>query len=560
MPIIFIQLSAVLCIATLVSWLMKRLEQPLMVGYILTGIIIGPALLGLVHQSDAIETFGKIGVAFLLFLVGLRLKPKMIREVGMIALLTGLGQIAVTASLGFLLAQSLGFSFIPALYVAIAFTFSSTIVILQLLYTKEEQDTLYGRIATGFMLVQDIVAMVLLLLLSSTVKNGSMSLFIALVFVKAFVIIFSVYLLTVYLIPKIDRFFAESRQVLFLFALSVCFLFATIFSILGFSFELGAFLAGVLLSVSPYHRDIASRISTLQDFFLVMFFIVLGTQVIPATLVGNWTWIILFSLFILIADPLVVILIMRPFGYTLRTSFYTGLTAAQISEFSLVLLATGVNLGHIPENIFGPATMVALITIFASSYMIMNNERIYNFFERPLKFIFGVDATCEIPQVLRKADTILFGCHRLGSGIVDALETMQTDFFVVDHNPETIKILSQGKIKSIFGSADDVAFLASLPIKNARLIISTVPEGQVNLTLVNFVRQINKDAVVICVSYHESQAEELYVAGATYVVIPPYLGKRYLIDLLKTHQFDDSSYRRERLKHRKDLKYLKEML
>ncbi|PJE75775.1 hypothetical protein COV04_02425 [Candidatus Uhrbacteria bacterium CG10_big_fil_rev_8_21_14_0_10_48_11] len=560
MPVIFIQLTAILTIAALVSWVMKRLEQPLMVGYIITGIIIGPAVLGLVHQSDAIETFGKIGVAFLLFLVGLRLKPKMIREVGTIALLTGVGQIIVTAILGFFLAQWLGFALLPALYVSIAFTFSSTIVILQLLYTKEEQDTLYGRIATGFMLVQDIVAMVLLLFLSSTPPNGSLSLFISFVIVKAFVVILGVYVLTAYIIPRIDRYFAESRQVLFLFALAICFLFATVFSALGFSFELGALVAGVLLSVSPYQREIASRINTLQDFFLVMFFVVLGTQVVPETLVGNWLWIVLFSLFILIADPIVVILIMRPFDYTLRTSFYTGLTVTQISEFSLVLLATGVSLGHIPQSIFGPAAMVGLITIFASSYLIMKNRQLYDFFERPLRFIFGKDNTCEIPEVTHTADTMLFGCHRLGAGIVDVLETMKLNFFVVDHNPAAIRILSVGGVKSVFGSAEDTGFLSTLPMKKAKLIISTIPEAQINLTLTTFVRQMNKLAVIICVSYHEAEAEELYAAGASYVVIPPYLGRRYLIDLIQNHRQDSAGYKGERAKHRKDLQYFKEIL
>jgi len=556
MPIIFAQLTVILTVAAVVSLIAKRMNQPLMVGYIITGIIVGPAVLGIVQASDNLESFGEIGIAFLLFLVGLRLQPSMIRGVGIISVITGLGQVIFTCLFGYLIAKGIGFSSIEAIYLSIAFTFSSTIVILQLLYTKEEQDTLHGRIATGFMLVQDIVAMVIFLFLSSAESSSNLSMFLVTVIFKATVIMLAVYVLSQYIMPRIDKYFARSHQVLFLFALAICFLFATGFTMLGFSFELGALLAGILLSLSPYQREIASRIHTLRDFFLVMFFVVLGTYVLPSSLIDNWGWITIFSLFILIGDPLIVIILMRMFGYTLRTSFYSGLTVAQISEFSLVLIATGVGLGHIPTELYGPTTVVALITIFVSSYFIMNSRHLYDFLEPLLIKIFGTDAYCDVSSTDKAVNAIMFGCHRLGAGIIDVLESMKLNFIVVDHNPEVIHLLKSANVRSAFGSADDAAFLESLPLKQLKLVVSTIPEINTNLTLLTHIRKYNTDAIILCVANHESHAKNLYVAGATYVIIPPYLGRRYIVDLLREYQVNNQGYKKERDKHLKDLSYI----
>jgi Kef-type K+ transport system membrane component KefB len=559
-PTLFLELTAILALVAIVSLALQWLKQPLILGYILVGFIVGPTVLGLTHSSDSIEQFGQIGVALLLFLVGLRLHPSMVRQVGSISLLTGIGQILFTTFVGFGIATLLGFAKITALYIAIAFTFSSTIVILQLLYTKNEQDTLYGRIATGFMLVQDIVAMIIFLFLGTGAPGDSYTIFGITILSKIVLVVATVYLLIKHVIPKIDKYFAESKQILFLFALAVCFVFAAGFLQLGFSLELGALLAGVLLASSPYQREIASRISTLQDFFLIMFFVLLGTHITPEVLVGNWLWVTVFSLFILIGNPIIVMLIMRPFHYTLRTSFYAGLTVAQISEFSLILLALGASLGHIPPEIIGPATLVGLITIFVSSYFMMNNERVFNKIEPALRIFFGPDRVEEVSKEELKNDAILFGCHRLGAGIVDVLESMDLDFFVVDHDPMVIRALDAGKVNSVFGAADDISFVESLPIDSTKLIISTIPQLQVNLTLLSFLRRNNHKAVFLCVAYQDGDAVELYKAGATYVIMPPYLGRRYLVDIMAENGLNLSAYEKERDRHHQDMHYTKERI
>lgn len=558
MPYIFIQLSAILAVALLVAFVVKQLQQPLVIGYILTGVIVGPMFLGIVHPTDAIESFGQLGIALLLFIVGLSLKPEMIKDVGRPAIVTGLGQIIFTTIFGFALGIALNFNVVSALYLAVAFTFSSTIIILQLLYNKEEQDTLYGRIAIGFLLVQDFAALMLFLLLSNTNGvAGNLYEFLAVMILKMSIIVLAAYLLGRELLPRIDTVFARSREVLFLFALATAMSMATLFKALGFSFELGALAAGVILSSSPYQREIAARLGTLRDFFLIMFFVVLGTSVSVNTISSSWLAITIFSLFILIGNPMIVIILMRHLGYTLESGFYAGLTVAQISEFSLILLTLGISLGHLDPAIMGLATVVGLVTIFVSSYFIINNRRLFKLVEPWLRRVFGEDSG-GLPKALPRHtyQVLLFGCHRLGSGIVGVLKELNLSYIVVDHDPDTIKSLNHDNIPCVFGSADDLSFLDTLPIAQCKTIISTIPEASVNETLIEYVRRSNSGVIILCVANHHHQAVSLYGAGATYVIVPPYLGRRYLIKLLREYGLNEHGYLTERRLHENEFVFM----
>lgn len=555
MPTLLLDLTIVLGLAAVLSLLMKYFKQPLIIGYILVGIIVGPSVLSLSHSSENVEYFGQIGVALLLFLVGLRLQTHLIKQIGKIAVLIGFGQIVFTTFAGFAIATFLGFDAVPALYIALAFTFSSTIVVTQLLHNKGEQDSLYGRLATGIMLVQDIVALLIFLFLGSISPGLTVGLFVLSIAAKICLLLAVAYLLIVYVIPHIDKYFAESRQVLFVFALAICFIFATVFLSLGFSFELGALVAGVVLASSPYQREIAARVSTLQDFFLIMFFVVLGTRITPEVFGEHAVWVIAFSFYVLFINPFIVILLLRPFHYTLRTSFYAALTVAQISEFSLILLALGAKLGHIPATLVAPATLIGLITIVGSSIMVMNNSAIYNRLEPILHWMFGRDRVQEVSTPDDKVDALLFGCHRLGSGVLGSLKKMKMDYMIVDHDPALINELQKKHNRVAFGTADDLVFLETLPLSSAKIVISTIPHLQTNLNLVSFVRKYNQKAIVLCVAADNHEAKQLYEMGVTNVIIPNYLGRRYLIEIVNQNKLSKAAYQKERSRHHLDMQF-----
>lgn len=552
---IFSQLSLILIVAVLISFLMRWLKQPLIIGYILTGMIISPFAANLIIQQETITHLAQFGIAFLLFIVGLNLNPRIIKEVGGIALITGLGQIIFTSLIGFLIALALGFNPVTAIYIAIALTFSSTIIIVKLLSDKGDLDTLYGKIAIGFLIVQDLVAMIILMIVSSLSTEFSLTNFALITSLKAIILILALFLLAAYLLPPIVKFIARSQEFLFLFSLGWCFTFAAVFAASGFSMEIGALLAGISLSMSNYHLEIVAKIKPLRDFFIVIFFVLLGFEMHPANIPNIILPAAIFSIFIIIGNPLVVIALMGGLGYTKRNGFLAGLTVAQISEFSLILIALGISVGHLASETLSLVTLVGIITITGSTYLIMYADKIYphlagflNFFER--KRITLKDKT----PMTKNYDTILFGYNRIGFNLLQTLNKIKSRYLVVDFNPEIIKILSAQGVNCLYGDADDFELLAELNFKKAKIIASTIPDYSVNGLLIDETKRRNPKATVIVTARQISEALKLYDLGADYVILPHFLGGRYVADLIEKAQHRKKIYHQEQKNQIKELK------
>ncbi|MFQ5620904.1 MAG: cation:proton antiporter [Candidatus Nanoarchaeia archaeon] len=375
---IFTELSIILLIAAVLAYIGSLLRQPLIIGYILTGVLVGPPVWNLITATDTVTTLSQIGIALLLFMVGMYLNPRMIKNLGKISLFTGLGQIIFTVVIGYIIATWLGFSTIPALYLATAITFSSTIIIMKLLSDKGDLNSLYGRIAMGFLLVQDLVAVFLLMGISSTSNGATASSLISNSLLTGIGLIALLYIISKYLIPLIDGQLSKSTELLFLCSIAWCLVWASLFEWLGFSIEIGALLAGISLSMTDYGSQISARIRPLRDFFVVLFFILLGSTLEFSNLTNQELLAAgVFAAFVLIGNPLIVMLVMRWLKLPRHVGFLVGLTSAQISEFSLIVIALGVKLKHIESNIMTITTIIALVTIGTSSYMINYGNRIY---------------------------------------------------------------------------------------------------------------------------------------------------------------------------------------
>jgi len=381
---IFIELSIIIGITVLITGITKLLKQPLIIGYILTGIIVSPYFLNIVQSAETIKVFSQIGIALLLFIVGLSLSPKVIKEVGKVSLITGIGQIIFTSLIGFFIGRLLGFSVIVSLYIAIALTFSSTIIIMKLLSDKKDLEKLYGKISIGFLLVQDIFVIILLMVISSFSGNLSMNSLSFGSILGGILLIGGFVLISIYILPKLSIFFAKSQEFLFLFSIGWGLGLAALFYYMGFSMEIGALVAGIALSMSPFHYEISSKMKPLRDFFIILFFILLGSQMVFGTINELIVPAIIFSLFILIGNPLIVMILMGLLGYKKKTGFQAGLTVAQISEFSLILIALGVSAGHLTNEILSLVTIVGLITISGSTYLILYSDKIYPYLSRYL--------------------------------------------------------------------------------------------------------------------------------------------------------------------------------
>ncbi|MDD5476119.1 MAG: cation:proton antiporter, partial [Syntrophales bacterium] len=443
----FFEIALILGLATVLGFIGQKLRQPLIIMFLITGILAGPSFLGIIESYEQIELLAQMGIAILLFIVGLRLDLNLIRTTGPVALATGLGQIVFTSAIGFAIAILFGMNLISAAYVGVALTFSSTIIIVKLLSDKKEIDSLHGQIAIGFLIVQDIAAVLALVLLttlgSQMAVNESPWLVSLIMTAKGFGFLGSVWLLMMYLIPGWLKRLAHSQELLVLFAITWAIVLGGASEFLGFSKEVGAFLAGISLASSHFRDMIAGRLTSLRDFLLLFFFIDLGARLdwiaVGAQLFQSF-W---FSIFVLVGNPLIVLIIMGAMGYRRRTSFLAGLTVAQISEFSLIVAALGLSLGHITDETMGLITLVGVVTICASTYMILYSGTLYRFLEKPLKLFERShpfrEPAAEILTDVSRVDVILMGLGNYGSGLAEHLLERKKTLIGVDFDPTALE-------------------------------------------------------------------------------------------------------------------------
>ncbi len=546
---VFSELSLIIALAAGVAMVMRMLRQPLIIGHIITGIIVGPAMLHWINTPDTIEVFSSIGIALLLFIIGLGLNPRVIKEVGKVASTAGLLQVLISTILGWGCGLLLGFSNTESLFLGVALAFSSTIIILKLLSDKKEQSRLYGKIATGMLLVQDVLAAVALLFVTSQAKSGGFSPFqlVALIGKGALIAVPLLFIGNV-ILPKLHRFIASSQELLFLFALGWGFGFAALFELTGFSLEIGALLAGVALASLPYTQEISSRLRPLRDFFIVVFFIALGTRLtfvnfgllLPAILLGSFIVIIL--------KPLVILIIMGLMGYTKRTSFKTAIAMAQVSEFSLIFLVLGNKQGLVSNDIVSVLTFVTLISIAVSAYMILYADKLFVLFERDLSMFERRRHNFE-RETKHNFDLMLFGYQKGGHEFVKVFKSLKKPFVVIDYDPEIIDTLEHQQINYVYGDAADVELLEEVGLDHAKLIVSTISDHETNTFLTKLLEEINPHAVLILHAETVEEAAELYELGASYVVIPHYIGSEKIGAFIRKSGLKKSEFKKYREKH-----------
>jgi Kef-type K+ transport system membrane component KefB len=538
-----IQISVILLIVVGVSLIMRLFKQPLIIGYILSGIVVGPFVLNLVGDAGTISTFANFGIALLLFIVGLNLSPRILKEVGGIALVTGFGQIIFTSIIGFLIGLALGLSPIVSIYVAIALTFSSTIIMMKLLSDKDDLESLYGKISRGFLLVQDFVAIFILIIVSSLAGGGAITNILQ-VLGRGGIYLLIVAPIAIFIFPKFTSFFAKSSEFLFLFALAWGLGLSALFFTAGFSIGVGALIAGILLSMSPYSFEISAKMKPLRDFFIISFFISLGSMMVFNGIGSLIFAAVIFSAFILIGNPLIVIILMGWLGYSKKVGFNAGLTVAQISEFSLILVALGVSVGHLPIEILSFVTFIGLFTIAGSTYMVMNSEKIYPYFSKYLS-VFERKKTKDIKFEKEIPDYILIGENRIGFSIMNYLRKTGKNYLIVDFNPQRVKRLQSKGIKTLFGDVSCSNFLEDANFQKAKMVISTVPDFNTNALIIRKVRETNQKGVIIVACERVSEAYHLYRAGADYVLVPKFSAGEDLERLLENFDLDKKEYFRE---------------
>ena len=494
----FAEFALLLLVCALAGALFVRLRQPVLIAYIVVGILVGPAGFGLVGAYDQIDLLAQIGVAVLLFVVGLKLDLHHIRHIGPVALATGVGQLAFTIAFGYVLILLLGKGPMEALYVAVALTFSSTIIIVKLLSDKRELDSLHGRIAVGFLIVQDLAVVIAMMAMSALRGTGGageaawldvlLSLGWRLAAAAA-----ALFVLMRHVLPAVVAAMARSQELLLVFAIAWGVTLAALGEWAGFSKEAGAFLAGFSLASTPYREAMNARLTGIRDFLLLFFFIDLGAKLELETLGAEMWPAVVLSLFVLIGNPLIVMAIMGWMGYRKRTGFLAGLTVAQISEFSIVFVAMGITLGHVGVQALGLTTLVGLVTITVSTYMILYSQPLYERlapwlgpFERRRPF--RELAVERQPRVTAPVEVIVFGLGRYGGRLLRQLRDARVEAIGVDFDPEAVRDLRRHKLPVRFGDGEDPDFLEALPLAEARWVVTTFPQWESNRALLHALR------------------------------------------------------------------------
>lgn len=521
---IFFEFAAILTMALIIGFLGRRLRQPLIISFIAVGIIVGPYGIDLLQSFEKIHLLAELGIAVLLFVVGLKLDISLIRSSGKVALLTGLGQVIFTSFFGYFIALSLGFNNVISLYIAIALTFSSTIIIVKLLSDKKEIQSLHGQISIGFLIVQDIVVILAMIFISALGYDSEERLIneIIKIIAKGLGLLLLMGILMRYVIPWLTHQMAKSPEMLVLFSMTWAVALAALSDYLGFSKEVGAFLGGVSLASTPYREVISGRLISIRDFLLLFFFIDLGSK-LNISLLNEQIWpAMIFSVFVLIGNPLIVMIIMGTMGYRKRTGFLAGLNVAQISEFSLILVALGVSVGHVGDTTLGLVTLVGLITISISTYLILYSHQIYAKVVNVLTIFERKNPYREIDNPEEKKtlyDVIIFGLEMYGSNIAASLEKKGYKVFGVDIDPDAVKRWRKRGRHAQYGDADDPELPKILP-KHAQCIISTLPNKEVTISLIKYLKAHGFKGNIVATSYRGRSAKQLEKAGADLILLP----------------------------------------
>ncbi|MES2876635.1 MAG: cation:proton antiporter [Patescibacteria group bacterium] len=545
---IFTELSIVLVLVAAVSVAMRLLRQPLILGYILTGILVGPLLLDVIHAKEAFEGFSEIGIALLLFIIGLGMNAAVIKSLGKVSITTAAVIFTTVGGMGVLASYLMGFDMTTALVMGVALFFSSTIVILKVLSDKREISRLHGQIAIGVILVDDIVATLAIVAVTAASNGGLGPAELIPMAAKAVGLGVLLFVAGAYVIPKFSKSLAKSQELLFIFAVAWGFGIASLFGVFGFSHEVGALFAGVALASLPYATEMSTRLKPLRDFFVVLFFVTLGERFVFDDLATTLIPALVLSAIVLIGKPLFTMASLGLLGYTKLTSFKAGIHLSQVSEFSIVLVVLAVQTELIDTRAASVMTLVALITIGVSSYLMKYDDKLYRRTHRLLS-LFERKRPSERRQKRGLYDAILFGYHHGGHEFLHLFRDMKQRYLVVDYDPEVIEHLEAQGIRHAYGDATDTEFLEEINAGHAKFVASTVIDRRVNMLILGYLHRYSTDITFICHARTYEDALELYEHGAAYVILPRFLGSEYITSHIKRHGMDKKSFDTFRARH-----------
>jgi Kef-type K+ transport system membrane component KefB len=537
-----------MAICILVAWLLAviahRFKQPLILAYLLAGFLIGPKAIKLIDNPDSLDTISSLGLILLMYMIGLEIDMRKVITSGKVITLTAAVQILGGFFLCFVFFQVLfprmG-TILDSLYLSVAASLSSTVIIVKILYDKRELDTLPGRLTLGVLILQDVFA-ILFLAIQPNLQHPSFGVIFKSL-EKVALLILIAFAASRYGLPYLFRGIARLPELVVVGALAWCFTIAGVATRLDLSDSLGALIAGVAISTFPYSLDVTAKITSLRDFFVTLFFVSLG-MTIPMPSVYIFAWSIVFCLFLVLSRFVTVCWPLNVMKQGHRASIIPAINLSQVSEFSLVIMAIGVSSGDVSENAKGVTAYAFVILAVASTYIMMRSEKVMKRLSMMLSDL-NIRDLDEQTMFLKRPDKtpeiVFLGFAWTASSLLEEIRRMQPDWLrdiaVIDFNPEAAGGLHKRGVHVKYGDVSQRDTLVHAGVGEAKVIVSTLPNtvlrGTDNLRLLQELREINPTAKIIMQAELLTDVPKLYKDGADYVQVARLLQAVELVSIIE---------------------------
>ncbi len=537
-----LDLAILLLAATVAGFLAKQTGQPTIIAYILAGVIVGPVVLGLVEVTELTETLAELGLAFLLFLLGIKMRISEIKHILAPIVKISLPQMAAVAAVGTGVSLALGFGTVESIIIGLAVMYSSTAVVIKMLTDLDETTTLHGKMDVGILLVQDVVVVILLAVLAAGRPESAAEVATTLAVVLTLVAIITVAALAAskYALPSIFRRIADNRQIFFLIAISWAFLFVFVsdnvnlfLAPLGItaylSIEMGAFLAGVAIAQLPYSKELQDRVNPLTDLFVMIFFASVALTLDAGELLFYWQEAVIAAAVLMVGKFVVFFVLLNWQRFDSETTFFGSLYMIQVSEFGVVVATAAVAGGFIGVEILGFLTLLALITMGVSVYFFAYGEALYEQ-AQPLLSRFEAEETFTEENREYTDHAIIVGYDDLTRNTLGFLKEYYEDLVVVDRRADHIEALTEAGYDAVFGDIGSGSIRKDVALKKADFVLSSSDQIEINKKLL---RETSDDATVVLEASNEADARALYEQGADYVIQSVSLSSDRLGDTLK---------------------------
>jgi CPA2 family monovalent cation:H+ antiporter-2 len=540
----------IIAIAALIGgFFANLLKQPLIIGYIVIGVLIGPYTPGIsVSNTHDIEMLAEIGVALLLFALGLQFSLKELKPVRNIALFGTPIQLVLTLAYGFLIGQFFQWDWKSSLWLGALISLSSTMVVLKTMMSRGLMGTLSSRVMIGMLIVQDLAIVPLMIILPQLNDLKSGISVIGLAAVKAAVFLILMIFLGTKLIPKLMKYIVgwNSREFFLLAVTAIGLGIGYGTYLFGLSFAFGAFIAGLVLSESDYGFQALSDIIPLRDIFGLFFFTSVGMLLDPAFLVSHINMVVILVLFVIIGKTIIFGTLSKFFGYGNVIPFAVGLGLFQVGEFSFVLARVGLNTNSIDKELYSLILTTAVVTMFITPLLSTLAIPIYSL--KKTWFKHERLQSINLPDSGLKNHVVIVGIGQIGQNIAKILYRLALNFVVIELNSRIVEQAKTEGFPVIYGDASQSTVLEAANIRNARLLIITVPSAFVSNSVVSQVRSLNEGLTVVARATNIEHMIELHKKGVYEVVQPEFeagleLTRQALmhlnIPLKKIHDFTD---------------------